>query len=159
MRFCLNLKQNIFICLPIIIEIKIYKCGSPYPSPLKNSLFIVWIGWYLKQNILISLPYLRRDSGDHSPRPSWRAHHSLTGPISSSRQRAPGPLMQDSPVAHSAGADIRPRFFCSSWGWGFRSNCFNGLLRALTKNSLEDRMSKFLLVKKWWDFENRVFWV
>ena len=28
------------------------------------------------------------------------------------------------------------------------SNCFNGLLRALTKNSLEDRMSKFHLVKK-----------
>ena len=35
------------------------------------------------------------------------------------------------------------------------SNCFNGCLRALTKNSLEDRMSKFHLVKKWWDFENR----
>ena len=39
------------------------------------------------------------------------------------------------------------------------SNCFNGLLRALTKNSLEDRMSKFHLVKKWWDFENRDFGV
>ena len=39
------------------------------------------------------------------------------------------------------------------------SNCFNGLLRSLTKNSLEDRMSKFHLVKKWWDFENRDFGV
>ena len=39
------------------------------------------------------------------------------------------------------------------------SNCFNGLLKALTKNSLEDRMSKFHLVKKWWDFENRDFGV
>ena len=39
------------------------------------------------------------------------------------------------------------------------SNCFNGLLRALMKNSLEDRMSKFHLVKKWWDFENRDFGV
>ena len=39
------------------------------------------------------------------------------------------------------------------------SNCFNGLLRALTKISLEDRMSKFHLVKKWWDFENRDFGV
>ena len=39
------------------------------------------------------------------------------------------------------------------------SNCFNGLLRALTKNSLEDCMSKFYLVKKWWDFENRDFGV
>ena len=39
------------------------------------------------------------------------------------------------------------------------SNRFNGLLRNLTKYSLEDRMSKFHLVKKWWDFENRVFWV
>ena len=35
------------------------------------------------------------------------------------------------------------------------SNCFNGLLRALTKNSLEDRISKFHFIKKWWDFENR----
>ena len=35
------------------------------------------------------------------------------------------------------------------------SSYFNGLLRALMKNSLEDRMSKFHLVKKWWDFENR----
>ena len=39
------------------------------------------------------------------------------------------------------------------------SNCFNGLLRTLTKNSLEDRMSKFHLVKKWWDFENRDYGV
>ena len=39
------------------------------------------------------------------------------------------------------------------------SNCFNGILRALTKNSLEDRMSKFHLVKKWWDFENCDFGV
>ena len=39
------------------------------------------------------------------------------------------------------------------------SNCFNGLLRALTKNSLQDCMSKFHLVKKWWDFENRDFGV
>ena len=39
------------------------------------------------------------------------------------------------------------------------SNCFNGLLRALTKNSLEDRMSKFHLLKKWLDFENRDFGV
>ena len=37
------------------------------------------------------------------------------------------------------------------------SNCFNGLLRTLMKNSLQDRMSKFHLVKKWWDFENRDF--
>jgi len=35
------------------------------------------------------------------------------------------------------------------------SNCLNGLLMALTKNSLENRMSKFHLVMKWWDFENR----
>ena len=39
------------------------------------------------------------------------------------------------------------------------SNCFNSLLRTLTKNSLKDRMSKFHLVKKWWDFENRDFGV
>ena len=39
------------------------------------------------------------------------------------------------------------------------SNCFNGLLRVLMKNSLEDCMSKFHLVKKWWDFENRDFGV
>ena len=39
------------------------------------------------------------------------------------------------------------------------SNCFNGLLKALTKNSLQDYMSKFHLVKKWWDFENRDFGV
>ena len=39
------------------------------------------------------------------------------------------------------------------------SNCFNGLIKALMKNSLEDRMSKFHLVKKWWDFENRDFGV
>ena len=38
-------------------------------------------------------------------------------------------------------------------------NYFNSLRRALTKNPLENRMSKFLLVKKWWDFENRVFCV
>ena len=37
------------------------------------------------------------------------------------------------------------------------SNCFIGPLRAPTKNSLEDRMSKFHLVKKWWDLENRDF--
>ena len=49
-------------------------------------------------------------------------------------------------------------FFALSMGLPV-SNCFNGLLRALTKNSLEDRMSKFLLVKKWWDFENRDFGV
>ena len=39
------------------------------------------------------------------------------------------------------------------------SNCFNGFPMAQTKNSLEDRMSKFHLVKKWWDFENRDFGV
>ena len=38
-------------------------------------------------------------------------------------------------------------------------NCFKGLLRALMRNSLEDCMSKFHLVKKWWDFENRDFGV
>ena len=39
------------------------------------------------------------------------------------------------------------------------TNCFNGLLRALMKNSLENRMSKFHLVKKWWYFENCDFGV
>ena len=32
-RFLSNLEQNIFICLPITIEITIYKWGSPCPPP------------------------------------------------------------------------------------------------------------------------------
>ena len=34
---CSNLKPNIFICLPMIIEIKIWIWGSPCPGPLPPS--------------------------------------------------------------------------------------------------------------------------
>ena len=31
-RYCLNLKHNVFLCFSIIIEIKIYEQGLPYPQ-------------------------------------------------------------------------------------------------------------------------------
>ena len=68
------------------------------------------------------------------------------------------PRSEECYICQSSRAHFRPRFFALPRGvpvW----NCFNGLLRALTKNSLEDRMSKFHLVKIWWDFENRDFGV
>ena len=40
MRFCWNLKHTIFICLPIIMEIKIYKWGSScLPTPKKKIFY------------------------------------------------------------------------------------------------------------------------
>ena len=43
-RFCLNFKQNIFTCLPIIIYIKIYEWGHldpPRPPKGKFSIYDV----------------------------------------------------------------------------------------------------------------------
>ena len=93
----------------------------------------------------------------------------------------PGPaqILLDYPAPAEAGAappELRPRgagsaiyataagpifdhvFFPLPRGFPV-SNCFNGLLRALTNNPPEDRMSKFHLVKKWWYFETRDFGV
>ena len=58
---------DIFICLPIIIEIEIYEWGpfTPrrlFPPPLSkksNSYFIVRFWWNLKNNIFICLPIER----------------------------------------------------------------------------------------------------
>ena len=70
------------------------------------------------------------------------------------RQRLP--RSEECYICHSSRAHFRPGFFALPRGVPV-SNCFNGLLRALTKNSLEDRMSKFHLVKKWWHFEIAYF--
>ena len=61
-RFCWNFKQNIFICLPIMIENRIYKWGplAPPPSTLKmsNSSVMVRFCSNLKPNIFICLPII-----------------------------------------------------------------------------------------------------
>ena len=62
-KFWFNLKHNIFICLPKIIEIQIYEwklpypMGAPPPLPFKksNSSFIVRFLSNLKHNIFICL--------------------------------------------------------------------------------------------------------
>ena len=52
-RFCWNLKDNIFICLPIIIDVEIYKWRSPFslpkpPIPLKKVKFFIYGAILLK---------------------------------------------------------------------------------------------------------------
>ena len=50
-QFLWNLKHNIFICLPIIVETKIYGKGPPYPpgaSPLKIVKFFIYDAILLK---------------------------------------------------------------------------------------------------------------
>ena len=49
-RFCWNLKHNIFTCLPIIIEMKIFDWGSPCRPPpiLKKVKFFIYGAILLK---------------------------------------------------------------------------------------------------------------
>ena len=52
-------------------------------------------------------------------------------------------------------------FFCSSYG-GFRSQIVSMAFLGPWRRTLSKtvwRMSKFHLVKKWWGFENHIFWV
>ena len=53
-RFCWNLKLNIFICLPIIFEIKIYKWLFPCPSPSQKVKFSIYIAISLDFETTIS---------------------------------------------------------------------------------------------------------
>ena len=87
----------------------------------------------------------------------------MTNPASAVAGAAPPKIQGNcevrSAIYATAAEPIFGYVFFTSPRWVPVSNCFNDLLRALTKNSLEDCMSKFHLVKKWWDLENRDFGV
>ena len=131
MRFLWNLKHNIFICLPIIIEIEIYDKGplSPPPSLINVNFFIYWpilikfdffegpliinfylnYYWWTYENVMFQISSKSGNKwrilllgGQNS---FWGSQGGQSGPISKNRKL----LIQND------GFNPQPKFQHSSW--------------------------------------------